>query len=47
MGALSLLPYVAAFAGLLLLGHWLREHPTKAAPPAAQPPRSGQPDLAF
>ena len=24
-GVLSLLPYVAAFGGLLLLGHWLRE----------------------
>jgi exosortase len=37
-GVLSLLPYVAAFAGLLLLGHWLRECPAKpAAPPATAP----------
>jgi len=28
-GILSLLPYVAAFAGLLLLGHWLRESRSK------------------
>jgi exosortase len=34
-GVLSLLPYVAAFAGLLLLGLWLRESP---APPATAPP---------
>ena len=27
MGVFSLLPYAAAFAGLLLLGHWLRERP--------------------
>ncbi len=31
-GILSLLPYLAAFGGLLLLGHWLRERP--APPPA-------------
>ena len=31
LGVLSLLPYVAAFAGLLLLGHWLRERPAPAA----------------
>ena len=37
LGILSLLPYVAAFAGLLLLGHWLCEHLPKASPPAAQP----------
>jgi exosortase len=38
LGIYSLLPYVAAFAGLLLLGHWLRERPSgPAAPvPAAQ-----------
>jgi len=37
-GILSLLPYAAAFAGLLLLGHWLRERPAQpAAPLAAQP----------
>ena len=37
-GILSLLPYVAAFAGLLLLGHWLRdsEPKTAALPTAAQ-----------
>ena len=37
-GVLSLLPYVAAFGGLLLLGHWLRESPSKplAQPKAAQ-----------
>jgi hypothetical protein len=34
-GIISLLPYVAAFAGLMLLGHWLRESPPKK--PAAQP----------
>jgi exosortase len=33
-GVLSLLPYVAAFAGLLLLGHWLRERPVQAPTPA-------------
>jgi exosortase len=36
-GILSLLPYVAAFAGLLLLGHWLRESQSK---PAALPTAS-------
>jgi exosortase len=37
-GILSLLPYVAAFAGLLLLGHWLRDGQSKPAtlPTAAQ-----------
>jgi exosortase/archaeosortase family protein len=37
-GILSLLPYVAAFAGLLLLGHWLRDSQSKPAalPTAAQ-----------
>jgi exosortase len=37
-GILSLLPYVAAFAGLLLLGHWLRDSEPKPAalPTAAQ-----------
>jgi exosortase len=34
-GVLSLLPYAAAFAGLLLLGHWLRERPVQAPAPAA------------
>jgi exosortase len=35
-GILSLLPYIPAFAGLLLLGHWLRESPP--APVVASPP---------
>ncbi len=41
-GILSLLPYVPAFAGLLLIGHWLREPepaPT-AVPPADSAPTS-------
>ena len=37
-GVLSLLPYVAAFAGLLLLGQWLREHTPK---PASSPAGTG------
>ncbi|MEI6779495.1 MAG: exosortase/archaeosortase family protein [Verrucomicrobiota bacterium] len=37
-GIISLLPYVAAFAGLILLGHLLREQPLKPAEsPTAQP----------
>lgn len=37
-GILSLLPYVAAFGGLMLLGHWLRESPSKlASPPSTAP----------
>jgi hypothetical protein len=37
-GILSLLPYVAAFGGLLLLGHWLRDGQSKpAVPPTAAP----------
>ena len=38
LGLISLLPYVAAFGGLLLLGHWLREpsSPSPAPSPAAQ-----------
>ena len=36
LGIISLLPYVAAFGGLLLLGHWLRERPLP--PPAQSPP---------
>jgi exosortase len=36
-GVLSLLPYVPAFAGLFLLGHWLRE----PSVPAAQPGEAG------
>ena len=37
-GVLSLLPYVAAFGGLLLLGHWLHERPVQASTlsPSAQ-----------
>ena len=34
-GVLSLLPYVAAFGGLMLLGHWLHESPSKPATPAS------------
>jgi exosortase len=34
-GVLSLLPYVAAFAGLLLLGNWLRERAVPAPPTGA------------
>jgi exosortase len=37
-GILSLLPYVAAFGGLMLLGHWLRESPPKPAPPPLTAP---------
>jgi exosortase len=37
-GILSLLPYVAAFGGLLLLGHWLRERPLAAPAPASVVP---------
>jgi exosortase len=37
-GVLSLLPYVAAFAGLMLLGHWLRESPSKSTAPLATTP---------
>jgi exosortase len=37
-GILSLLPYVAAFGGLMLLGKWLQESPAKpVAPPAPAP----------
>jgi exosortase len=44
-GIISLLPYAAAFAGLLLLGHFLREKMTEspAAPPAAQTAGPGLP----
>jgi exosortase len=35
-GILSLLPYIAAFAGLLLLGHWLRTETSKPALPEAK-----------
>ena len=35
LGIISLLPYVAAFGGLMLLGHWLRETPSE--PPAPLP----------
>jgi exosortase/archaeosortase family protein len=34
-GIISLLPYAAAFAGLLLLGYMLREEPLKPVPPPA------------
>ncbi len=34
-GVYALLPYVAAFAGLLLAGHWLREPTTEPAPSLA------------
>jgi len=37
LGILSLLPYVAAFAGLLLLGQWLSERPLQTSPPAGPP----------
>jgi len=37
MGILSLLPYVAAFAGLLLLGHWLHEHRPQPTASTAAP----------
>jgi len=37
-GVLSLLPYAAAFAGLLLLGHWLREPASQRAPTTAPQP---------
>ena len=32
-GIISLLPYAAAFGGLLLLGYWLHEEPRNPAPP--------------
>jgi hypothetical protein len=36
-GILSLLPYVSAFGGLLLLGYLMHEEPLKpAAPPEAE-----------
>ena len=34
-GIISLLPYIAAFGGLMLLGGWLRESPSQ--PPAPTP----------
>lgn len=37
-GIISLLPYVAAFGGLMLLGYWLQESPSKpVAPPTTAP----------
>ncbi len=45
-GIYSLIPYVPAFAGLLLLGHWLRERePKKEAslePPSRRPSPPGE-----
>ncbi len=44
-GVLSLLPYVPAFLGLILLGHWLREAKPKTAPsPQAEPKASVNPE---
>ena len=37
LGIYSLLPYVAAFGGLLLLGHWLREKPANPSTPELKP----------
>jgi exosortase len=37
MGIWSLLPYLPVFAGVLLLGHWLREPSAKAANAEAKP----------
>jgi exosortase len=37
-GIISLLPYAAAFGGLLLLGYLLREEPLKPAPPLEPKP---------
>jgi exosortase len=37
-GVYALLPYVPAFAGLALLGQWLRESPSKPAAPSATAP---------
>ncbi len=39
-GILSYLPYIPAFAGLMLLGHWLREPAPAKAPPTAPGPDS-------
>ena len=37
-GIISLLPYMAAFGGLMLLGHWLRESPAQPiGPPTTAP----------
>jgi exosortase len=44
LGILSLLPYIPAFAGLLLLGHWLRE-PGPRPEPAAAAARPLEPTL--
>src|SRR6266436_6562640 len=44
LGIYSLIPYVPAFAGLLLLGHWLRERETEQGSPKAPPsPRPSPP----
>ena len=45
LGIISLLPYVAAFAGLLLLGHLLHEHPLEARRVAGRPACLTQPSL--
>jgi exosortase/archaeosortase family protein len=37
-GIISLLPYVAAFGGLMLLGHWLHESPAQPIAPATTAP---------
>ena len=37
-GIISLLPYLAAFGGLMLLGYWLGESPSKSAVPPAPAP---------
>jgi exosortase/archaeosortase family protein len=37
-GIISLLPYMAAFGGLMLLGHWLHESPAQPiGPPTTAP----------
>jgi exosortase/archaeosortase family protein len=39
-GIISLLPYVAAFGGLMLLGHWLHESPALPVTPPTTAPAS-------
>jgi len=44
LGIYSLIPYVLAFAGLLLLGHWLREREPEKQPSMEPPsPRPSPP----